>query len=253
LRRGEIERRHFLEGLAILGACPICARAGRAAEGTDWGYSGATGPEHWGDSAENVACSLGSQQSPLDITVAIEARLPAIELDWPKGGTIRNTGKTIQIDAPRGGTLGRGGKLYELVQYHFHAPSEHRVEGRSFAMEAHFVHKHAASGDLGVLAVLLTPGAANPTFASLAAAFPEEGSETSVDGTDPAGLLPASLAYWTYEGSLTSPPCSENVDWMIARTPVQVAAEDISAFTAHYPMNARPVLPANRRFILAAS
>lgn len=235
----------------MLGACPICARA---AEGADWGYSGATGPEHWGDlGAENGACSAGSQQSPLDITGAIEARLPAIQLDWPKGGTILNNGKTIQVDVPAGGTLRRGARVYELAQYHFHAPSEHRVEGQRFAMEAHFVHRHAASGGLGVFGVLLAPGAANPSFAALAAAFPGEGAEASADGIDPAGLLPTSLAYWTYEGSLTSPPCSENVAWMIARTPVEVAAQDIAAFTARYPMNARPVLPAKRRFILTAS
>ena len=253
-RRSEIERRHFLKGLVVLGTCPICVRAGRAAEGTNWGYAGATGPEHWGDlAAENMACSVGSQQSPLDITGAIEARLPAIEPDWTKGGTILNNGKTIQIDVPAGGTLRRGAKVYDLVQYHFHAPSEHRVEGQPFAMEAHFVHRHAASGGLGVFGVLLAQGAANPTFAVLAAAIPDEGAEASVDGIDPAGLLPASLAYWTYEGSLTSPPCSENVDWMIARMPVEVAAEDIAAFTARYSMNARPPRPANRRFILASS
>ncbi|OHV79670.1 carbonic anhydrase [Ensifer sp. LCM 4579] len=250
-----MERRDFLRGLALLAACPLCVKTAYGAEGVHWSYEGEEGPEHWGSlSAENGACSAGSQQSPIDIREAIKADLPDLGLDWKSGGTILNNGHTIQVKAAPGGTLKRGDKTYELVQYHFHAPSEHLVEGKSFAMEAHFVHKHAETGALGVFGVFIIPGAENATFASLAAKFPQKpGEETALDAVDPHRLLPASLDYWAYEGSLTTPPCSEIVDWMVAKTPIEAAASDIEKFTALYSMNARPALSANRRYVLSSS
>ncbi|MBP2444120.1 carbonic anhydrase [Rhizobium leguminosarum] len=250
-----MERRDFIRGLALLAACPLCVKTSFAAEGVHWAYEGEAGPDHWGAlSKENSACSAGSQQSPLDITRVIKANIPDLVTDWKTGGTIVNNGHTIQIKALPGGALRRGDKTYELVQYHFHAPSEHLIEGRNFPMEAHFVHKHVETGALGVLGVFLVPGVGNPTFAALAAAFPTKaGAEASADGVNPSGLLPASLKYWTYEGSLTTPPCSEIVDWMVAMDPIEVDAADIKKFTALYSMNARPALIANRRYILGSN
>jgi carbonic anhydrase len=248
-----MQRRTFLKTLVALGTCPICAGWANAAEGVRWSYEGENGPEHWGSlGKDNLACSAGSQQSPLDITGATEAELPALATNWQGGGTIVNNGHTIQVNVPQGSTLTRGDKVYDLVQYHFHAPSEHLVDGQAFPMEAHFVHRNA-SGGLGVLGVFLVPGTTNPAFASLAAGFPQAaGGEAPADGIDPADLLPASLGYYAYEGSLTTPPCSEIVDWMVVKQPLEVAPADIDSFTALYPMNARPVLPANRRFILSS-
>jgi carbonic anhydrase len=251
-----MERRSFLRGLALLAACPLCTKGAFAAEGVHWSYEGEAGPEHWGElSAENAACSAGSQQSPLDITGAIKADMPDIKTEWKKGGTVLNNGHTIQVKVPPAGSkLRRGDRIYELVQYHFHAPSEHLVDGMHFPMEAHFVHKNEKNGALGVLGVFIVPGAANNTFAKLAAAFPAKaGEEAAVDDSDPSGLLPASLRYWAYEGSLTTPPCSEIVDWMVAKDPIEVAAADIKKFTALYSMNARPALTTNRRYILSSS
>jgi carbonic anhydrase len=250
-----MERRKFLAGLAVLGICPLCARHSVAAEGAHWSYGGKAGPDHWGSlSAANALCSAGSQQSPLDIAGAIKAEVPPISVDWKKeGGRIVNNGHTIQINMPAGSKLSRGDRAYELLQFHFHHPSEHLVEGRRWAMETHFVHQSADRKGLGVLGVFLASGAANPAFARLAAAFPAAaGKEAALDGVDPKGLLPASLAYWSYEGSLTTPPCSETVDWMMAMQPVEVAGADIAKFAALYPMNARPVLADNRRFILSS-
>jgi carbonic anhydrase len=247
-----MQRRNFIKGFIALGACAICARAGFADEGVHWAYEGKDGPEHWGalDGA-NAACSAGAQQSPLNLTGAIKSDIPQIGIHWKAGGTIVNNGHAVQIDVPDGSTLTRGGKTYDLLQFHFHAPSEHLVEGKTFPMEVHFVHKDRESGGLGVLGVFLAPGAKNETFASLAAVIPAEtGGKALVKDVDPNSLLPDSLAYWSYEGSLTTPPCSEIVDWMVAREPLQVAASDIDKFTALYPMNARPVLAPNRRFIL---
>ncbi|NRP75824.1 Carbonic anhydrase [Ensifer psoraleae] len=250
-----MERRDFIKRLAFLAACPLCVKTAYAAEGVHWSYEGESGPEHWGSlSKENSACSSGSQQSPLDIRGAIKADIPGLALNWKSGGTILNNGHTIQVKATPGGTLRRGDKPYELVQYHFHAPSEHLVEGKRFPMEVHFVHKHAETGALGVLGVFLVPGAANTTFASLAAAFPQKaGDETALHYVDPRGLLPTSLKYWAYEGSLTTPPCSEIVDWMVAIDPTEVDVADIKRFTALYSMNARPALASNRRYILSSS
>ena len=249
-----MERRDFLRGLALLAACPLCVKTAYAAEGVHWGYEGEEGPEHWGSlGKENSACSAGSQQSPIDITGAIKADIPDLATDWKSGGTILNNGHTIQVKAA-GGTLKRGDKTYDLVQYHFHAPSEHLVDGKGFPMEVHFVHKHAETGELGVLGVFMAPGARNETFASVAAKFPQKaGEEVALEAVDPKGLLPASLKYWAYEGSLTTPPCSEIVDWMVAMEPIEVDPADIKKFTALYSMNARPAVAGNRRYVLGSS
>ncbi|WP_404403982.1 carbonic anhydrase [Pelagibacterium halotolerans] len=250
-----MKRRHFIKTLAVAGICPICAQAARASEGVHWSYGGDTGPEHWGDLDESYAtCATGTQESPINITGAIDADIPQIAIDWKTGGTMVNNGHTIVINTPDGSTLTRGNKVYDLLQYHFHAPSEHLVDGQAYPMEAHFVHKDRGTGDLGVLGVFLKPGETNTAFASLAAAFPSEaGAQADVDMVDPNGLLPATLRYWNYEGSLTTPPCSEIVTWMVATDPLEVAAGDIERFTAIYSGNARPVLDTNRRFVLISS
>ncbi|WP_095205075.1 carbonic anhydrase [Mesorhizobium carmichaelinearum] len=245
-------RRNLIKGLVAVGACPICAEAASAAD-THWGYAGPDGPEHWADlDTKNVACSAGTQQSPIDIIGAVRADIPRMAIGWHKGGgKMMNNGHTVQISMPEGSTLTRGDRVYDLMQFHFHAPSEHHVSGKGFPMEAHFVHKNSEGNALGVLGVFLAPGAPNASFASLAAAFPlRAGEEVAVDEVDPNGLLPASLGYWTYEGSLTTPPCTENVEWMVAMEPVEVGAADVKRFTSLYPLNARPIHSPNRRFIL---
>lgn len=247
-----MHRRHLIKGFIALGACPVCAAAAHAAS-THWEYTGPVGPEHWADlDKNNFVCSAGTQQSPIDIIGAVKADMPRIAIDWHKGGgKMVNNGHTIQINMPAGSTLTRGDRVYELVQFHFHAPSEHQVAGKSFPMEGHFVHKDPKSSKLGVLGVFLTPGASNASFAGLAAAFSARpGEEMAVDEVDPNGLVPASLGYWTYEGSLTTPPCTENVEWILVMKPVEVDAADIKRFTSLFPLNARPIRSPNRRFIL---
>ena len=247
-------RRNFIKGFVALGVCPLCARAALA--DAHWGYAGEDGPDHWSELAEeDRICAAGDQQSPIDITGTLKADLRPISVGWQPGkGTMVNNGHTIQIDMPEGGRLSRGDREYELQQFHFHAPSEHHVAGRSFPMEAHFVQKDPRSNALGVLGVFLVPGARNDQFAALAAAFPSKAGENApLERVDAGRLLPSSLRYWVYEGSLTTPPCSEVVDWMIAMDPVEVDPADIARFTALYPMNARPIRPVNRRFILGAT
>ncbi len=250
-----MDRRNVLKALAGLAVCPVCTSSGFAAEGAHWSYEGEAGPAKWGDlDAANKACSIGSQQSPIDIGPTVKSQLQPLRLAWGKtADTIVNNGHTIQLGFAEGSTLELGGTTYKLAQVHFHRPSEHLIGGKNFPMEAHFVHR-AESGALAVVGVLLTEGKANATFAKIVATMPaKEGPAVKADSSiNPNGLLPAKLSYYRYEGSLTTPPCSEVVDWLLLTTPMQVAASDVASFAKLYPMNARPAQKDNRRFVLVA-
>ncbi len=250
-----MDRRNVLKALAGLAACPVCTTSGFAAEGAHWGYEGEAGPAKWGDlDAANKACSIGSQQSPIDIGPTVRSQMPALKLAWSKtADTIVNNGHTIQLNFAEGSTLKLGDASYKLLQVHFHRPSEHLIGGKNFPMEAHFVHR-ADSGALAVVGVLLAEGKANPAFGKIVATMPaKEGPAVKADSTiNPNALLPARLSYYRYEGSLTTPPCSEVVDWLLLTTPMQVAASDVAGFAKLYPMNARPAQKDNRRFVLVA-
>jgi carbonic anhydrase len=248
-----MDRRNVLKALAGLAICPVCTSTGFAAEGAHWSYEGAGGPAKWGDlDAANKACSLGAQQSPIDITATVKSQLPPLKISWGKtADTIVNNGHTIQLNFAEGSTLKLGDTTYKLLQVHFHRPSEHLVGGKNFPMEAHFVHR-ADGGGLAVVGVLLTEGKPNATFAKIIATMPtKEGLPVKADaGINPNGLLPAKLSYYRYPGSLTTPPCSEVVEWLVLTTPLPVAVSDVAAFAKLYPMNARPVQKDNRRYVL---
>lgn len=249
-----MNRRHALKALAGLALCPLCAPSGFAAEGAHWSYEGATGPAHWGEvDAASKVCSVGSQQSPIDVESSIKAQLPPLEIAWrKKPDMIVNNGHTIQVNAAAGNTLTVAKEKYDLVQFHFHHPSEHRIAGKSFPMEVHFVHRNAA-GSLAVIGVLMTAGKANPAFKQIAGAMPAKAGEpVKMNAVDANQLLPARRSYYRYAGSLTTPPCSEVVNWLLLREPIQVAQADIDAFAKLYPMNARPPQKDNRRFVLSS-
>ena len=248
-----MHRRDALKQLAGLALCPLCATNGLAAEG-HWSYEGTTGPEKWGglDPADAL-CSTGHQQSPIDIVGSVTARQHALEISWTKRpNTIVNNGHTIQLGFREGNTLRIGEQSYALKQLQFHHPSEHLVKGKRFAMEAHFVH--AAADGLAVIAVLMVSGGHNTVFRRIVATMPpEEGPTISADpAIDPRRLLPAERAYFRYEGSLTTPPCSETVNWIVLAQPIEVDTADIARFRKLYPMNARPIQPRDRRFILSS-
>jgi carbonic anhydrase len=248
-----MDRRNVLTGLAAMALCPLCAPAGFAAEGAHWSYEGATGPDKWGEiDAASKVCGVGGQQSPIDISGSIRALLPQLKLAWGKrADTIVNNGHTIQVNFAEGSTLALGGDRYTLLQFHFHRPSEHRIGGKSFPMEAHFVHRNAA-GALAVVGVLMTVGRQNKVFTAITASMPAtEGPAVGADPRiNPNALLPTRLTYYRYPGSLTTPPCAETVEWLLLTTPIAVAEADIAAFAKLYPMNARPVQKANRRDVL---
>jgi carbonic anhydrase len=251
-----MHRRQTLKVFAGLALCPLCASTGVAEEAHHWSYEGATGPDKWGGlEAKDAPCSIGDQQSPIDITGAITARQPPLKISWTKRpDTIVNNGHTIQLGFATGNTLHVAERRYGLTQLHFHHPSEHLVDGKKFAMEAHFVHS-AEDGGLAVVGVFIVPGEANTVFRKVVSTMPEEeGPAVAADhAIDPNGLLPAQRTFYHYEGSLTTPPCSQTVDWVVLTHHVEVAETDIARFAKLYPMNARPVQELDRRFILTSS
>lgn len=250
-----MHRRQALQLFTGFALCPLCAANSFGAENHHWTYDGETGPDRWGSlDAANAACSVGSQESPLDIVEPISARLPPLDIRWRKPpDKIVNNGHTVQLNFAEGNTLIVGGRSYVLTQFHFHHPSEHLVGGKTSAMEAHFVHA-AKGGRLAVLGVFIAPGKANAVFHKIVSTMPaEEGPPVGADpAIDTNRLLPAGRTYYQYEGSLTTPPCTETVDWFVLTDKLEVAKADILGFAKLYPMNARPVQNRQRRFILTS-
>ncbi len=236
---------------AILAVAAVAGTPALAAE--PWSYGGAAGPEHWGDVDPGFkACAIGAEQSPIDLARrTVTASGDRITINWHPGAfKVVNNGHTIEAEAPAGSTVTIGGHQLELKQFHFHLPSEHVADGKHAAMEVHFVHKDA-EGKAAVIGVLIRPGAANPLFHAVMAAAPASPDAPEHEiSADPRGLLPHALARFRYEGSLTTPPCSEVVDWQVLATPVTASAADIAKFRALIGENARPVQPIGRRFVL---
>jgi carbonic anhydrase len=233
-------------------ACPVCARLARADGGAHWAYEGHGGADEWGKlDGKFQACAVGAEQSPIDLHKAAKADIGALAIDWaPEANTILNNGHTIQADVAGKSAATLDGDSFALKQFHFHTPSEHALDGARAEMEAHFVHANAA-GKLAVVGVFIKPGARHDGFAAIIAAAPKtEGSATLAAPVDPRSFLPKSPARFRYEGSLTTPPCSEIVDWNVFEQPIDVAAGDIKAFKALFPMNARPLQALGRRFLL---
>lgn len=242
------QRRAFLAGLF---ACPACAAAAQA-EAIHWNYEGAA---KWGAlDGSYKSCSIGAEQSPIDLKGAIPASLGQVAIDWtPQAFVIVNNGHTIQANAAPGGSLTLGSEKFDLKQFHFHTPSEHAVDGKRTAMEAHFVHAQPG-GKLAVVGMLMVAGPANAGFAEVMRTAPKgEGEAKLNQPLNPNAFLPNNRAMIRYEGSLTTPPCSELVDWNVLVDPIAVAAADIEAFRTIFPMNARPLQPTGRRFLLRGS
>jgi carbonic anhydrase len=250
-----MHRRRVLKVLAGLAACPLCASRGAAAD-AHWTYEGVDGPARWADvDSANRVCSIGNQQSPIDIGDTVKAQLPPLKIIWDKHtDTIVNNGHTIQVNIAESSILSLGETYYRLLQFHFHHPSEHSIGGKRFAMEVHFVHANAADA-LAVIGVLMVAGKANAVFSKVVSTMPgQEGPPVKADpAIDPAGLLPVKRAYYRYSGSLTTPPCSETVDWLVLADPISVADDDVARFAKVFPMNARPVQKLNRRYVLQSA
>jgi len=217
-----------------------------------WAYAGEGAPEHWAElKPEFKLCAVGTRQSPIDIRDGFRVDLEKIQFDYrPSGFAVLDNGHTIQVNIAAGNSLQVMGRRFELQQFHFHRPSEERINGRQFEMVAHLVHKDA-EGRLAVVAVLIERGGDHPLVQTIWNNLPLEKMEAlSAPGAIDAGqLLPADKAYYTYMGSLTTPPCTEGVLWMVMRQPVQLSVQQIGIFARLYPMNARPLQAGAGRMI----
>lgn len=239
---------------SLVTAATLASSAATAAGGMHWSYSGDEGPAHWGELAPEFAtCSSGRNQSPIDLTGMIEGELPGLEVRYEaNGGETVNNGHTIQVNYAPGSDMTVGGKSFELKQFHFHSPSENTIGGRSYPMEAHFVHA-GKDGNLAVVAVMFEIGQHNTELEKVWAQMPmEAGQETVLDEAVDAGiLLPDDHAYYRFNGSLTTPPCSEGVGWFVLKSFAIASEEQIEKFVhvmGHD--NNRPVQPINARLVV---
>ena len=229
-------------------------RAGHGAA-AHWDYGGSAssaGPEAWAQmKPEFAACGSGTRQSPIDIRDGIKVNLDPVRFDYkPSAFRVLDNGHTVQVNVGPGNSIDVAGRRFDLVQFHFHRPSEERIDGKQFDMVAHLVHKDI-DGRLAVVAVLLDRGSAHPLVQSVWNNLPlEKGDEVAARSTlDMNALLPTERSYFTYMGSLTTPPCSEGVLWMVMKTPMPISNDQIGIFARLYPMNARPIQSVSGRLI----
>ncbi len=227
-----------------------------------WGYEGADGPQAWGSlDPKFVACAEGQSQSPIDLDAKGAGEHPPMATKYG-GAELRivhhahlasdvNTGHSIQVNFAGGDTLVLGNDRYALAQFHFHSPSEHTVQGVSFPMEMHLVHK-AADGRLAVVGVFIAEGAHNAAFDPIWRNLPQQqGVEQHLEDVefDIEALLPKNRSAYRYEGSLTTPPCSEGLAWSVCTEPIQLSAEQIATFRKVMHGNNRPVQPLHGRSV----
>jgi carbonic anhydrase len=217
-----------------------------------WAYEGEGAPVNWSKLRGDYAtCGTGQRQSPIDIREGIKVSLETISFEYrPTQFRITDNGHTVQVNVGDGLSMHVMGKRYDLIQFHFHRPSEERVNGKLYDMVVHLVHKND-EGQLAVIAVLLEKGSEHPLIQTLWNNMPlERDMEVSpAEPIDLMQLLPENRNYWTYMGSLTTPPCTEGVLWMVMKQPLQVSADQVSIFSRLYRNNARPVQPLNGRLI----
>ena len=236
----------YLTSLAILGL----ATAPLAAAEKDWNFGDGTNPERWASvNAAYALCDAGLNQSPIDLGTP-NAR-GDVQLDTNFGdadGTIALGEEKVQVDFAAGLGMNSGGKEFNLIQVHFHTPAEHAVDGERYPLVAHFVHATEA-GELGVLGVMFEEGAANPALTTIVDGVGKgKGTAVSFDVSD---MVPDELDVYRYMGSLTTPPCSEGVNWHVAEAPMTASAEQIAAIEANLGPSARSLQPLGTRLLVA--
>jgi len=221
-------------------------------ESPHWGYTGETGPEFWGDlSAEYALCSTGTSQSPIDIAGDSATKEGGLTFNYQPTSlsSVVNNGHTIQVNYDAGSTLETDGKTFNLAQFHFHAPSEHTQDGAPAPMEVHLVHK-SDEGELAVVGVWFDADEENPFLAQIWGQIPTEEGEVSLEGTvNVLDVVPVEAPYYTYSGSLTTPPCSEGVNWFVVNQRNAASQEQVDQFVSVIGNNARPTQPLNGRVV----
>jgi len=220
------------------------------AHAVQWGYEGDKGPEHWGDAFP--VCGKGKKQSPLNIIGPFEKSKETLSVDYKEGPLkMLNNGHTIQVNIEPGSSLTIGKESFELLQFHFHRPSEEQVDGKNASMVAHFVHK-SKEGKLAVIGVMLNEGKDSAAVKTLWANLPPKEGEEFLPAKvtfNPASMLPKDMGFYNYEGSLTTPPCTEGVQFYILKAPVDISKQQLAKFP--FKLNARPVQALNGRKIAA--
>ena len=251
---------NFLGAGALVAAALLPADSARAGDESmhraeHWGYIGKWDPARWDQmSPEYALCGKGTQQSPIDITDGEPAEMAAIQFDYkPVPLTLWNNGHTIRVDIPKGSFIGLGGRKFELTQFHFHAPSEHKVNGKTYPLEIHFVHRNEQK-QLAVVGVFIEAGAENLGAREIwknlppnEVTAPKTLEEVVINSRD---LLPPDGNYYRYMGSLTTPPCTEGINWFVLRQPIAMSQAQIDAMAAILHGNARPIQAKNNRLLL---
>lgn len=238
----------------------VAAPPAESARPAHWGYEGELAPAKWGSlSPAYAACGQGKAQSPVDLVSTANAETPGLLFNYQRTALkiahhehvidIVDNGHTLQVTVDEGSTLVTQRDEYQLLQFHFHTPSEHTVDGRSFPMEAHFVHQ-STTGNFAVVSALFVEGEPSENLARLIAHFPAAKGETKHAPEvvlDLAAHLPEDRSVYQYLGSFTTPPCTENVEWFVLKQPVTASREQLQAFASRLSPNNRPVQPMNDR------
>ncbi|RMG91875.1 MAG: carbonic anhydrase family protein [Zetaproteobacteria bacterium] len=242
-----------IAAMALMGTPAFAGGHGHGEHAKHWGYEGDVGPAHWGQFSET--CAKGKSQSPINIETAkvVKKGLQPIEIHYSEAkavkGKVLNNGHTIKVETENGGYIVANGKRFDLLQFHFHSPSENQVDGKPYDMVAHFVHK-AKDGQLAVIAVMFEKGKSNAALRKVWKKMPKEvGESAGYRGLNLNAILPKDRSYYHFTGSLTTPPCSENVEWFVLKHPVSIGAKQLSKFHKLYNGNVRPTNPLNGRVV----
>jgi len=252
-------RKSFLALALSLGLGLGAYSAATAAEhghGSHWTYEGESGPAHWGSLSEDYAtCAKGQSQSPIDISGAQDKDVADVEFAYQDSAiNILNNGHTIQVNYDKGSSITVDGKEYHLLQFHFHTPSEHTVGSQHFDTEMHLVHK-SDDGKLAVVGVLIKRGEDNEAFEDIIENLPEHAGDkdTLEDTVNAEDLLPQDRSSYRYSGSLTTPPCSEDVTWIVMKTPIELSGDQVDALHEILNDNNRPTQPLHKRALISDS
>lgn len=253
-------RRKLLKllGASVLGEAIAYTRSFPASattlENIQWGYIGAGSPEHWAELApEYQLCQTGRQQTPINLQGTIDIETAALVFNYRHTPLkIINNSHSIQVNYAHGSSIKFKGESFNLLQFHFHHPSEHQITGQPFDLEIHLVHRSAA-GKLAVVGIFAQAGALNPILQTIWDVMPiQPQTEQIIANTsiNVSQLLPSDRSFYEYRGSLTTPPCSEDVLWFVMEQPIEVSWQQIQQFAAIFPHNARPIQPLNSRKLL---
>lgn len=244
-----------IAGLAAIALAPFAVAAEMSGAPPAWSYEGPNGPAHWGElDTSYAACATGRMQSPIDLDQANAQGSIAVSIHYsPVVLSVLDNGHTVQFDGTGAGGLTGGDAEFNLVRVHFHAPAEYPVDGKRAPLDAHFVHR-ADDGSLAVLVASFVEGPDNPALAALLAHLPAQATAATTYADvmiDPSDLLPADMSLYRFMGSLTTPPCTEGVNWYVLRTATTASHEQIAALASVLKGNYRPVQPLNGRLLVA--